>query len=193
MNRPLACLVFVAIFASASAEAANHHRHTILEETENSLALSVTKTPEDLEVCFSPEEHCDRKIVKFIDAAQASLDIAIYDVNLGSLVSLVIEKSKKIPVRMVVDKKQAQGKSSAVPKLLAAGVQIRFGHQRGSGIMHNKFVIVDGKMLETGSFNETNHASFYNNENQIYLTNPKVLERYKKRFEFLWSEGRPVR
>jgi phosphatidylserine/phosphatidylglycerophosphate/cardiolipin synthase-like enzyme len=37
-------------------------------------------------------------------------------------------------------------------------VNLRFGHT-SEGIMHNKFVIVDGKMIEIGSFNYTNHAS----------------------------------
>jgi phosphatidylserine/phosphatidylglycerophosphate/cardiolipin synthase-like enzyme len=55
--------------------------------------------------------------------------------------------------------------------------------------MHNKFTIVDGKMLETGSFNYANHASQANNENQIYLVQPEILERYKKRFEEIWQAG----
>ena len=181
---PLCCLAFVPLLAIAG----QHHR-TPNDLDGDSTAAYVTKAPEDLEVCFSPEEHCDRKLVKFIDSAQISLDIAIFDVNLNSLVTLVIQKSKKIPVRMLVDRGQAQTKNSAVPRLIAAGVNVRYGRQHGTGIMHNKFVIVDGKWLETGSFNETNHASFYNNENQIYLSNPKVLDRYKKRFELIWSEG----
>jgi len=56
---------------------------------------------------------------------------------------------------------------------------------------------VDGQtahaMLETGSFNQTHGAAYSNNENQIYLANPKVLDRYKKRFEKIWAEGRAVR
>jgi phosphatidylserine/phosphatidylglycerophosphate/cardiolipin synthase-like enzyme len=189
----LALLVFVSAF---SAEARTHHRTSTdldLEEADDSAAIAQTKVPEDFEVCFSPEEHCDRKIVKFIETAQRSLDIAIFDVNLNSLVKRIIERSKKIRIRMVVDRIQAKGRYSAVPKLLAAGIDIRYGHQHGSGIMHNKFIIVDGKMLETGSFNETHHASFFNAENQIYLANPKVVERYKDRFETLWKDGRPAK
>jgi phosphatidylserine/phosphatidylglycerophosphate/cardiolipin synthase-like enzyme len=183
----LGVLLVLGLLPAGSAQAREHHR--VAGDLEEAIADQMTKAPEDLEVCFSPDERCDRKIVKFVASAQSSLDIAIYDVNLGSLVDLIIEKSKTIPVRMVVDRRQAKEKASAVPRLIAAGVNIRYGKQRGSGIMHNKFVLVDGKMVETGSFNETNHASFYNNENQIYLANPKIVERYRKRFETLWDNG----
>src|SRR5581483_7049881 len=98
-----------------------------------------------------PDEPCDEKLLKFIDGAKTSLDVAIYDVNLRELVDKLIEKAKKIPVRMIVDRGQSKGKHSAVKKLLAAGVELRFGHQRGTGFMHNKFVVVDGERLETGS------------------------------------------
>jgi phosphatidylserine/phosphatidylglycerophosphate/cardiolipin synthase-like enzyme len=92
-------------------------------------------------------------------------------------------------VRIVVDRKQAKGKNSSVPLLIKAGAQVRFGKQRG--IMHNKFTIVDGKMVQLGSFNYTHHASKANNENQIYLANPKIVERFQKRFERIWSKADP--
>jgi phosphatidylserine/phosphatidylglycerophosphate/cardiolipin synthase-like enzyme len=74
-----------------------------------------------------------------------------------------------------------------VKELIAAGVPVRYGHQ--AGIMHDKFTIRDGAELETGSFNYTNHASLANQENQIYLADPEVLERYRARFEKMWASA----
>ena len=71
--------------------------------------------------------------------------------------------------------------------LSKAGAKLRFGRQRG--IMHNKFTIVDGKAIETGSFNYTNHAYRANNENQIYLWDKPIVDRYQKRFEEIWSNS----
>jgi phosphatidylserine/phosphatidylglycerophosphate/cardiolipin synthase-like enzyme len=192
MIRAFAIAFFLLLLLSAPAEARRHKR-TLVDEAEDSIAASLVKSPEDQEVCFSPEERCDLKLLKFVDSAKTSLEIAIYDINLGKLVEHIIQKSKQIPVRMVVDRNQAKGGHSAVPKLIEAGVSLRFGTQRGSGIMHNKFVVVDGRMMETGSFNQTSHAAFFNNENQIYLTNSKVVDRYKKRFEQIWERGKSPR
>jgi phosphatidylserine/phosphatidylglycerophosphate/cardiolipin synthase-like enzyme len=58
--------------------------------------------------------------------------------------------------------------------------------------MHNKFIIRDGLMLETGSFNFTNHATLANNENQIYLDKPEVVARYVERFNQIWERAKPA-
>jgi phosphatidylserine/phosphatidylglycerophosphate/cardiolipin synthase-like enzyme len=154
------------------------------------LSLAVSPARGD-DVCFSLDEPCDQKLQSFVGAARESVDVAIYDINLGDFVELLIEKSRKIQVRIVVDRRQAKGRTSAVGRLIQAGASVRYGHQRG--IMHNKFVIVDGKELETGSFNFTRHAARSNNENQVYLRTPPVVERYRKRFESIWKEATPTK
>jgi phosphatidylserine/phosphatidylglycerophosphate/cardiolipin synthase-like enzyme len=75
-----------------------------------------------------------------------------------------------------------------VPLLIKAGAQVKYGHQRG--IMHDKFMIVDGSRLETESFNYTNHASIANQENQVYLSTPEIVKAYNDRFEKIWKEAR---
>jgi len=149
--------------------------------------LNTVSEPKDQEVCFSPDEPCDLKLIKLIQSAKKSIDMTIYDINRDKLVHELMVASKRIPVRILVDRRQAKGEHSLVPLLIKAGVPVKFGRQRG--IMHNKFTLVDHKMLETGSFNYTNHASEANNENQIYLTSPIIVEKYKKRFEQLWEHG----
>ncbi len=149
--------------------------------------IVTVKTPVDGETCFSPDEPCDLKLIKFIDSSEKSLDIAIYDITLDQLVHTLLVKSKKIPVRIIVDRKQSKGAHSLVSTLIRAGANVRYGHQRG--IMHNKFTIVDEKMIETGSFNYSNHATQSNNENQIYLSSSTVVERYRSRFEKLWADA----
>ena len=149
--------------------------------------VSEVKRPQDQETCFSPDEPCAQKLWKHLEAAEKSIDVAIYDINLEPIVKLLIEKSKNMTVRMVVDKTQSKGVSSLVGNLVRNGVQVRYGHQKG--VMHDKFGIVDGRMVETGSFNWTNHASLANQENQIYLENPEVVNRYQKRFEKIWEGG----
>jgi phosphatidylserine/phosphatidylglycerophosphate/cardiolipin synthase-like enzyme len=177
----------VLFFVVAAAFAATKKLNSSAKPTAE-IDLSQVAAPVDDEVCFSPEGHCDLKLLKFIQSAQKSIDVAVYDINLDALVHELLAKSKKgVSVRLVVDKRQASEKNSLVATLIKAGGDLKYGHQRG--IMHNKFVIVDGHRLETGSFNYTNHASVANNENQIYLSTPAVVERFQKRFADLWEEG----
>lgn len=141
----------------------------------------------DPETCFSPDESCDAKLVNFVGGAKQSIDMAIYDINLDQLVHQLAVQSKKLKVRIVVDRRQSKGSHSLVSTLIKAGVEVRYGHQKG--IMHNKFVIIDGKNLELGSFNYTNHATKANQENQLYLFSAPVVARYQERFEKIWESG----
>lgn len=190
MRSFFAALLLVSLFVTPPVEARRKKRSAVLEQAQEWLDRSLVKEPQDLEACFSPDEPCEIKLDKFLDSAQKSIDVAIYDINLDELVHELLVKARQIPIRVVVDRKQASGKNSLVPTLIRGGIEIRYGHQRG--IMHNKFAIVDGERLVTGSFNFTHHASRANNENQIYIFSPAVVERYRKRFEKIWSEADPA-
>jgi len=141
-------------------------------------------------VCFSPDEACDVRLVDFIRSAKKSIDVAVFDVTHPQIVHEILVASKKIPVRILVDRRQSRGQHSLVSTFLRAGAQVRSGRQRG--IMHNKFMIVDGEKLETGSFNYTQGAAFKNQENQIYLSNKELVNRYQQRFEKMWKESRAL-
>ncbi|MGK5089867.1 phospholipase D-like domain-containing protein [Bdellovibrionota bacterium FG-2] len=180
----LGVFVLVALCPSAHARS---KKHGIAEAAKSIVNEVLVAAPVADEVCFAPDDPCDIKLVKFIQSAKTSLDIAIFDLNLDKLVHEILVQTKKIQVRILVDRRQAKSDHSLVPLLVKAGAKVKIGHQRG--IMHNKFVIVDGKVLETGSFNYTNGAAFKNNENQVYLSTPAIVARYKARFEKIWSEG----
>ena len=144
-------------------------------------------TPVDNEVCFSPDNCCDIKLVRFIQSATTSIDVAVYDINLQNVVKALVDAvaSGSIAVRVIVDRKQSKGKYSLVHALLDGHVPVVFGKQ--PGIMHNKFVVIDQRMVEVGSFNFTNNATRNNNENQVYLESSLVVLRYEKRFNELWD------
>jgi len=177
--------VLVCLFSETAVEA----RHSL--KTVRYLASAApVAAPKPNEVCFAPVDPCDQKLLAFVKTARKSLDVAIYDINLDQLVHQLAVASKSIPVRVVVDQRQSKGSHSLVGLLVKAGVQVKYGHQRG--IMHNKFTVLDNAMVEAGSFNYTHHASEANNENQVYLNTPEIVSRYKARFEQIWADGKPV-
>lgn len=154
----------------------------------SSSGSGVLHTNSSIDVCFSPRESCDKKLVEFIRSAEQSLDIAIFDITHPQIVHEILVVSKKVPVRIVVDRRQSREPHSLVSTLLRAGAEVKMGRQRG--IMHHKFIILDDRAVETGSFNFTNNASFKNQENQVYLNDPVAVDRFKKQFEGMWNEAR---
>jgi phosphatidylserine/phosphatidylglycerophosphate/cardiolipin synthase-like enzyme len=181
-------ILLIAVFLTAFPVYAR--KHPRFSPPTHSTLTQPIDGPKDQEVCFSPEEPCDVKLLKFIQSAQKSIDVAIYDITLDAVVHALLVQSKKIPVRIIADRRQSKGPHSLVPLLIKAGINIRYGHQRG--IFHNKFTIIDRKMVETGSFNYTNHATKANSESQVYLANSLIVEKYQKHFDELWSQADPI-
>lgn len=52
--------------------------------------------------------------------------------------------------------------------------------------MHDKFMVVDGKFVLTGSFNWTFQAGSSNQENVLVVDHPYYCEKYSKEFDTLW-------
>ena len=63
------------------------------------------------------------------------------------------------------------------------------GYRGNRSIMHNKFAVFDGKMVETGSFNWTTSADRYNFENALFISDPAVAARYESEFERIWEQA----
>lgn len=158
-----------------------------LSKVVNKIEDANTPAPKDNEACFSPDENCTEKLRKFILSAKESVDIAIFDINLTPIVDAIVEQSQKVKVRLVVNRKLSKDSAPAIERFKENKMFYRVGKQKG--IMHNKFTIVDGRRLETGSFNYTNGAAHSNQENQIYLSSPTILDQYKVRFQKMWDSG----
>lgn len=138
------------------------------------------------DVCFSPGK-CSDKLVSFVASAKKSVDVAVYLLTYKPISDALIAQHKNgVTVRVVVDAGESGIPTSKVAALAAAGIPVKYGVQSGSGIMHDKFIVVDGTMLETGSFNFTQSATMINQENQVYLNDASIVALYVSHFNAMW-------
>lgn len=88
-----------------------------------------------------------------------------------------------------------QGLGDKIPKLQEAGIPIRVNKTRkeSTALMHNKFVLIDGKCLMMGSFNWTQNAVMRNHEAIIRTNDKKIVKKFISKFNQMWkqSEDRP--
>ena len=101
---------------------------------------------------------------------------------------LVKAQGRKVVVRVVLDDGQESQRYSKSRYLIKQGIGVRY--HIGTGIMHNKFSIIDGKTLLTGSFNWTPTANEKNEENLLVMTDKNIVQKYVERFEYLWKGSR---
>ncbi len=144
---------------------------------------------QEILVYFSPNGGCQQAVVSQIRKAAQSIDIAMYYLSSGDIArALVKARENNVRVRIVLDQGQEIEPASKSGYLVKHGFEIRY--HLGFGLMHNKFAIIDGKSLITGSFNWTLTAEERNEENLLIITDAGTIEKYEERFNYLWDTSR---
>lgn len=144
------------------------------------LFLLFTTTVNATEVYFTPSNDCQEQIIKLIDKAQNNINIAIYSFTDNKIYNTLVKK--KNIVKIIADNKQSKGKSSKIDLLSFNNVKVC---KRLSGVMHNKYMIIDDKYVITGSYNWSDGARKSNNENCIVINDIDVIKKYQKNFNEL--------
>ena len=144
------------------------------------LFLLFATTVNATEVYFTPSNDCQEQIIKLIDKAQNNINIAIYSFTDNKIYNTLIKK--KNIVKIIADGKQSKGKSSKIDLLSFNNVKVC---KRLSGVMHNKYMIIDDKYIITGSYNWSDGARKSNNENCIVINDINVIKKYQKNFNEL--------
>lgn len=130
-------------------------------------------------------------VLQAINDARSSLYIAAYQYTDKDIIQAVVAaKNRGVKVAVVLDRTQANGDSQAV--MVASGIDCRIDHK--FRIMHHKFVIVDGKHVETGSFNFSRSADKMNAENAQYLKDvPDTVIKYKAQWDSVSVPATPCK
>ena len=143
----------------------------------------------DTQVYFSPNGGCQNAVITEIGKAQKTIDIAMYYLTSREIAQeLVRAKDRNVKVRIVLDKSQEAQAYSKSRYLIKRGFEVKY--HTGPGLMHNKFALIDDKVLITGSFNWTPTANQKNEENLLMITDKELIKKYEDRFEYLWKMGR---
>jgi len=141
---------------------------------------------DDVSVYFCPQDGCAEKMIEHIDLAKSSIHIAIYSFTHDGIADALIRaKERGVEVSVVFDYDQSKNDASDDERLIMAGVLVRY--RNGSGYMHNKFMVIDGNVVATGSFNYSQNADTKNDENLIFIVSEGVAAKYNGNFESLWK------
>jgi len=139
---------------------------------------------------FSPGGQSEDRLAEIIGAAKETLDVVTFTFSSKILADAVIDaKNRGVKVRFMTD--SGIGKSSWAAKLIFEdGVEIKWRKGRTTkGAMHNKYVIFDGKLLQTGSFNWTINANVNSFENMIFVNGVAAIEAYQAMFDGLYAQA----
>ncbi|MBI3300447.1 MAG: DUF1669 domain-containing protein [Elusimicrobia bacterium] len=154
--------------------------------------LNGTKLPRQ---AFSPAGLIEENIVKAIAAAKVSVEVAMfsfYSVRIAQ--ELLAAKERGVEVRLVLDRMQSKlMKLDDWFSYHGFDVRILAGPNPYENVYfektHNKFVIIDGKMLGAGSFNYTANAEKNSYENVSFTLDEADVAFFRAYFKMLFDAG----
>jgi len=127
----------------------------------------------------------DEELVSVIEGAETRVDVVAYDLDLESVAGALIAAHRQdVQVRVVVESDNAD--EEAVAHLQQAGIPV-VEDGRSSGLMHDKFVVIDGQWVWTGSWNLTENGTYRNNNNAVLITSTALAENYSAEFEEMFA------
>jgi phosphatidylserine/phosphatidylglycerophosphate/cardiolipin synthase-like enzyme len=131
------------------------------------------------------------QLIEQIDAAQETIDIAAFELNLTPLAQALVNAHQRgLQVRFFTDDEYGLGVDEdeghgQFALLEAAGIPVRTDER--TALMHNKFWIFDRQRVWTGSTNATVNDIFRNNNNVLLIDSPVVAAFYEREFAELWA------
>ncbi len=139
----------------------------------------------DVAVFFSRVDNPQAAIVRALDGAGQTVHIAMYYFTDAKLAEAVVRAHQRgVQTYVYLDKSQVDHQYAKARYLATKGIPVRISSN--PAIMHNKFAIIDGSTIITGSYNWTKSAYQRNDENLLIIHLPDVAQRYKQRFASLW-------
>ena len=147
------------------------------------LALGAEAVDCRVSAWFSSQGSIGKGLTEVIGETKERLTVALYGFDNTDLGDQLLKLAKKnVAVRLKVDTARSAGKKivALIEKLKAGGIQVQMVAPNGRN--HNKFGVIDGKRVLTGSYNWTLKAEG-NWENLLILDCPELAKAYEREWE----------
>ena len=193
--RHIAAIVFAALIFlfSTFPTSAFSENDSLIQRTIHAIqgdGAQTVPSPTSVEVAFSPNGGATALVVKAIMSAKQSIHVAAYSFTSRPIAKALVDAHKAgIDVEIVVDHDQIQKDNhSEAAWVAAAGIPVRVDIVHV--LQHDKYMVIDGKNVETGSFNYTNAAEVHNSENVVVMWDaPQLAATYEADWKNLWAQA----
>ena len=142
-----------------------------------------------IETYFSPVDKPRSKIVNYIKKAKQSVNVLAFSFTDDDTAQALIDRHEAgLEVQVVMEARNADGTGSEFGILEDAGIPIL--RDANCYILHNKTMIIDEKIVITGSYNFTAAAENNNDENLLIITDPDLARHYLAEFDRLYAQAK---
>jgi phosphatidylserine/phosphatidylglycerophosphate/cardiolipin synthase-like enzyme len=150
--------------------------------------LTIEGTP--VEIYFSPEDKVAQRIIALIRDARESIYFMAYNFTSNDIGNAIMQKAQAgVNVSGIMDNTQiSSSQGTEYDPFMQAGVDVLLdGNQ--DGLMHHKVMIIDQKIVITGSYNFTASAENNNDENTVIIFSPEIAMKFYQEFQRLHDQA----
>jgi len=144
-----------------------------------------------VETYFSPDDEPAERIVDLIHNAKKSVSFLAFSYTSDTVAEAMLERAEdNVEVKGVMESSQSfTGEGDEGQRFSNSAVEIRFDGNPDK--MHHKFIVIDEKVVITGSYNFTVSAEERNDENILIIHDPVVARWFKGEFTRVFMMAHP--
>jgi len=141
-----------------------------------------------MEILFSAEDEVMDELVPLIDQARDNIKFMAFSFTHDDLGNAMLAKAAEgVDVSGIFETRGSETEYSEMPKMYCADLAIR---QDGNpGTFHHKTIIIDDRIVITGSLNFSDNANDSNDENVIIINNADIAQQYLQEYDRRWQEA----
>ena len=122
----------------------------------------------------------DKRLVAKLETAAEGIDAALHQLNSEPIADAFIDAHRRgVQVRVVTETKYLA--ENQIRRLQEVGIPVADDDEH-DGLMHHKFIVVDGRYVWTGSYNTTFNGAYRNNNNVIWLDSSQLAYNFTEEF-----------
>ncbi len=136
--------------------------------------------------CFTPNRQCQKLIIETINQAKESINLQGYSFSDPEIVDALIKAHQRnVHVEVILDKFNLKSKKTLLKKLINERICVRI--DKPEGVAHNKVVIIDDRILITGSYNFSTSSYEHNTENLLVIHDQTLAHEYLLNWQKRWN------
>ena len=129
------------------------------------------------------------RIIDHIDKAASSIDLAVYEIRSNEIVdALIAAKHRGVRVRVLVDSVHSPVATPQEKTLEEEDIAVKRVRGISHDLMHEKFILFDGSVASTPSYNRSAKSLRAKDEEEAAFTHDKALiYALEIQFENFWN------
>jgi phosphatidylserine/phosphatidylglycerophosphate/cardiolipin synthase-like enzyme len=145
-------------------------------------------TAQVLGVFFTPPSGAGKALVQWIDDARQEVLVQAYGFTHNAIAQALLRAHLRgVRVAVLLDQKSSSTNRYVIELLQGSRIDVRFDGEHA--IAHNKVMVIDQRVVVTGSFNFTNSADSRNAENLLILDSSGLANRYRANWQEHWTHA----